>query len=111
MPPEGRHAHPLTEADASTLARDLYGLEAEARVLPGEFDDNFRLAADGRSFVLKAMHPARERGLVELQCAALRHVGGARAAPAPAPRGGRPARARTAPSSRDRTAPPGWSGC
>ena len=29
---------------------------------------------DGRLFVLKAMHPARDRGLVELQCAALRHV-------------------------------------
>ena len=76
MQPEGRPAHPLTEADATALARGLYGLEAEARVLPGEFDDNFRLvAADGRSFVLKAMHPARERGLVELQCAALHRVG------------------------------------
>ena len=29
---------------------------------------------DGRLFVLKAMHPGRERGLVELQCAALRHI-------------------------------------
>src|SRR4030095_11207179 len=43
--------------------------------LPGEFDDNFRLtAADGRSFVLKAMHPGRERALVALQCAALSHL-------------------------------------
>jgi 4-aminobutyrate aminotransferase-like enzyme/Ser/Thr protein kinase RdoA (MazF antagonist) len=73
--PDGRHDPPLTEEGAVALARALYGLEAEARALPGEFDDNFRLAApDGRLFVLKAMHPGRDRGLVELQCAALRHV-------------------------------------
>jgi 4-aminobutyrate aminotransferase-like enzyme/Ser/Thr protein kinase RdoA (MazF antagonist) len=73
--PEGRAAHPLTATDAVLLARRLYGLEAEAQPLPGEFDDNFRVAAsDGRVFVLKGMHPARERGLVELQCAALRHL-------------------------------------
>jgi 4-aminobutyrate aminotransferase-like enzyme/Ser/Thr protein kinase RdoA (MazF antagonist) len=72
--PEGRAAHPLTATDAVHLARRLYGLEAEAQPLPGEFDDNFRVSCpDGRVFVLKAMHPAREGGLVELQCAALRH--------------------------------------
>ena len=75
MQPDGRPDCPLTEEDAAALARARYGLEAEARALPGEFDDNFRLAVpDGRLFVLKAMHPARDRGLVELQCAALRHV-------------------------------------
>jgi 4-aminobutyrate aminotransferase-like enzyme/Ser/Thr protein kinase RdoA (MazF antagonist) len=73
--PEGRAAHPVTEADARALARRLYGIEAEAAALPGEFDDNFRLTASGgRLVVLKAMHPARERGLVELQCAALRRL-------------------------------------
>jgi 4-aminobutyrate aminotransferase-like enzyme/Ser/Thr protein kinase RdoA (MazF antagonist) len=73
--PEGRASPPLTEREAETIARDLYGLAARARALPGEYDDNFHLAADdGRAFVLKAMHPGRERGLVELQCAALRHL-------------------------------------
>jgi 4-aminobutyrate aminotransferase-like enzyme/Ser/Thr protein kinase RdoA (MazF antagonist) len=72
---EGRADHPLTEADAEALARRLYGLEAGARALPGEFDDNFHLAAgDGRQVVLKAMHPLRERALVDLQCAALRRL-------------------------------------
>jgi 4-aminobutyrate aminotransferase-like enzyme/Ser/Thr protein kinase RdoA (MazF antagonist) len=73
--PVGRAPHPLAEPDAEALALHLYGLEARARALPGEFDDNFRLTtADGRSLVLKAMHPVRERGLVLLQCAALRHL-------------------------------------
>ncbi len=71
---------PVPEADAVRLARELYGLETRARGLPGEHDDNFHLtAADGRELVLKVMHPARERSLVELQCAALRHL--ARTAP------------------------------
>jgi Ser/Thr protein kinase RdoA (MazF antagonist) len=73
--PEGRAERPVSEGDATRLAASLYGLDAWARSLPGEFDDNFRLtAADGRSFVLKAMHPARERGLVAMQCAALAHL-------------------------------------
>jgi len=73
--PEGRAERPVSEGDATRLAASLYGLDAWARALPGEFDDNFRLtAADGSSFVLKAMHPARERGVVAMQCAALAHL-------------------------------------
>jgi 4-aminobutyrate aminotransferase-like enzyme/Ser/Thr protein kinase RdoA (MazF antagonist) len=73
--PEGRAAHPLSATEAVTLARRLYGLEAEAQPLPGELDDNFRISTEGgRAFVLKAMHPAREPGLVEMQCAALGHL-------------------------------------
>jgi len=65
----------LAEADARSLARDLYGIEAEVLPLPGELDGNFRLSApDGGRLVLKVMHPARELGLVELQCAALQRV-------------------------------------
>jgi len=84
--PEGRAERPVSEGDATRLAASLYGLDAWARALPGEFDDNFRLtAADGRSFVLKAMHPARERALVAMQCAALAHLE-ARAPHLPLPR-------------------------
>ncbi len=75
MLPEGRAEHPLGEDEAEALARELYGIEGTAAALPGEFDDNFRLdAGDGRAFVLKAMHPARERRLVELQRDALLHL-------------------------------------
>ena len=66
---------PVPESEAVRLARGLYGLEAEAHALPGEYDANFRLATgDGDGFVLKVMHPEREPGIVELQCAALQHL-------------------------------------
>ena len=72
---EARVAHHMTEAEAARLAREVYGLEATARALPGEYDDNFHLtAAHGRAFVLKAMHPARQPSFIDLQCKALVHL-------------------------------------
>jgi Ser/Thr protein kinase RdoA (MazF antagonist) len=55
-------AQPVRVEEAVRMARDLYGLDATANSLPGEYDDNFHLiAANGAQFVLKVMHPARER--------------------------------------------------
>ena len=72
---EARVAQPTTEAEAVRLARELYALEATARALPGEYDENFHLTcADGQAFVLKVMHPARERAFIDLQCRALTHL-------------------------------------
>jgi len=72
---EARVAQPVTETEAVRLARELYGIEASARALPGEYDDNFHLtSADGHAFVLKVMHPARERSFIDLQCRALTHL-------------------------------------
>ena len=72
---ESRVAQPTTEAQAARLVSELYGLEAAARTLPGEYDDNFHLtSADGREFVLKVMHPARELSFIDLQCRALTHL-------------------------------------
>jgi 4-aminobutyrate aminotransferase-like enzyme/Ser/Thr protein kinase RdoA (MazF antagonist) len=72
---EARVAQPVTEAEAVRLAQKLYELEATARALPGEYDDNFHLtSADGHAFVLKVMHPARERSFIDLQCRALTHL-------------------------------------
>ena len=72
---EARVPQATTEAEAVRLARELYGLEAAARALPGEYDDNFHLTgADGRAFVLKVMHPAREHSFIDLQCRALTHL-------------------------------------
>jgi 4-aminobutyrate aminotransferase-like enzyme/Ser/Thr protein kinase RdoA (MazF antagonist) len=75
MMPEARVAAPLSAEIASRLAKDIYGLEAEARALPGEYDDNFHLtASDAREFVLKVMHPAREESFVDMQARAMRHL-------------------------------------
>src|SRR5712691_11358655 len=83
---EARVAQPVTETEAVRLARELYGLEASARALPGEYDYNFHLtSADGHAFVLKVMHPARERSFIDLQCQALTHLA-QRASQLPLPR-------------------------
>jgi 4-aminobutyrate aminotransferase-like enzyme/Ser/Thr protein kinase RdoA (MazF antagonist) len=80
MLPEARVTQPVTESEATQLAREVFGVEADARALPGEYDDNFHLTAnDGRGYVLKVMHAGRERSFVDMQCRALQHV--ARRAP------------------------------
>jgi 4-aminobutyrate aminotransferase-like enzyme/Ser/Thr protein kinase RdoA (MazF antagonist) len=80
MIPEARVAQPVTESEAARLAREIFSFDVTAESLPGEYDDNFHLtSADGREFVLKIMHPAREQSFVEMQCQALQHL--ARRAP------------------------------
>jgi Ser/Thr protein kinase RdoA (MazF antagonist) len=96
---EERVARQTTEAEAADLARELYGLDVAAKALPGEYDDNFHLTArhdvlgaqpkmavprsnsfdttdeqDAAGFVLKVMHPARERSFIYMQCRALQHL-------------------------------------
>jgi 4-aminobutyrate aminotransferase-like enzyme/Ser/Thr protein kinase RdoA (MazF antagonist) len=75
MIPEARVAQPVTESEAVRLAREVFSLDVSAKSLPGEYDDNFHLtSAEGREFVLKIMHPAREQSFVEMQCQALQHL-------------------------------------
>jgi 4-aminobutyrate aminotransferase-like enzyme/Ser/Thr protein kinase RdoA (MazF antagonist) len=90
---EERVGQAITEAEAVQFARELYGLDVAAKSLPGEYDDNFQLTTientsaarprpdaieplppDGSVFVLKVMHPARERSFIDLQCQALQHL-------------------------------------
>ena len=75
MMPEARVAQRVTESEAIRLASENFSLDVSAKSLPGEYDDNFLLvSADGREFVLKVMHPAREQSFVEMQCQALQHL-------------------------------------
>jgi len=70
------HVPQLTAAEAADVARRLYGVEAEARVLPSERDQNFGLrTADGSRFVLKIANASDDRALLDAQNAALAHVG------------------------------------
>src|SRR5713101_524219 len=89
---EERVARATTEAEAVELARELYGLSVSAKALPGEYDDNFHLTPRDvpgaqprlsvprstsnteQEFVLKVMHPARERSFIDMQCCALQHL-------------------------------------
>jgi 4-aminobutyrate aminotransferase-like enzyme/Ser/Thr protein kinase RdoA (MazF antagonist) len=65
----------LPEAEAVRIAREVYGLAAKAKALPGEYDDNFHLRAEqGGEFTLKVMRAGLESELVDLQCRALAHA-------------------------------------
>ena len=67
-----RTAPRLTGADASALARELYGLAAEATELPSERDQNFRLCdASGAQFVLKIANSQESADVLDLQNQAL----------------------------------------
>jgi len=57
------------------VAKEVYGLQVSASPLPGEYDNNFLIATtQDRAFVLKLMHPSRDRLFIDLQCRALRHL-------------------------------------
>jgi 4-aminobutyrate aminotransferase-like enzyme/Ser/Thr protein kinase RdoA (MazF antagonist) len=71
------HADPpaLTPAGAVELASDLYGLDATARLLVSERDQNFLLdAADGNRWVLKISNKAEDASVVDMEVAAVEHV-------------------------------------
>src|ERR1700746_778459 len=90
---EERVARATTEAEAVELARDFSGLPVTAKALPGEYDDNFHITTlrelnggqpemavpllnsnTQNEFVLKVMHPARERSFIDMQWRALQHL-------------------------------------
>lgn len=60
---------------AEQIARDHFGIAARAERLDGEYDDNFRLHARDRSWVLKIAPVGEDSAMLELQSAALQHLG------------------------------------
>jgi 4-aminobutyrate aminotransferase-like enzyme/Ser/Thr protein kinase RdoA (MazF antagonist) len=75
-----QQAPKLTAADASEIARELYGIDALATVLPSERDQNFLLGPSklgpyaSSSFVLKISNAADDRALLDAQAAAAAHL-------------------------------------
>ncbi len=63
----------VDKTGAEHIASELYGLNAQAKALVGEYDKNFHLTSEG-DFILKIMHPQAERKTLELQIAALEHL-------------------------------------
>lgn len=65
----------LPEPEAVRIARELYGLTATARSLPGEYDDNFHLGTPaGEEFTLKVMRVGVAPDFIDMQCQALARV-------------------------------------
>src|SRR5579864_4195985 len=67
------------EIDAARIARELYGIDATAKRLNGEFDDNFQLSGTSE-YILKVMREGCDRAFVEMQIAAMEHIGESRVA-------------------------------
>ena len=67
------------QIDASRIAKELYGVDATATRLNGEFDDNFHLKGSSE-YILKVMREGCDRAFVEMQCAAMEHLGESRLA-------------------------------
>src|SRR4051812_725107 len=67
-----QHTPALSTAEAAAIARDRYGLQAQASLLPGERDQNFAIDTPaGDRFVLKIANGLESRALLEAQNAAL----------------------------------------
>jgi 4-aminobutyrate aminotransferase-like enzyme/Ser/Thr protein kinase RdoA (MazF antagonist) len=68
---EARESFKFTTADAERIAHDVFGIQASARELVGEFDVNFALTASSAKYVLKIMRTACDPKFVDLQVVAL----------------------------------------
>ncbi|HEX6818613.1 MAG TPA: aminotransferase class III-fold pyridoxal phosphate-dependent enzyme [Ktedonobacterales bacterium] len=65
----------FTAQQASHIAESQYGAPGSARLLPGEFDQNFYLrTSDGQEFVLKISPATQDRTVLDLQNRALEHL-------------------------------------
>lgn len=73
---EARQQPEFTAEDAVRIAKKLYGIDASATTIPGEFDDNFHLTAGDREYVLKIMRSGCERSFLDLQQQVLERLSG-----------------------------------
>ncbi|UCE64539.1 MAG: phosphotransferase, partial [Nitrospirota bacterium] len=65
----------LTSEEATTLARDLFGVAGHTRPLPSERDQNFLVeTSNGAAFVLKIANASEVREVLEAQNAALEYL-------------------------------------
>ena len=70
-----KHTPQFTEQDAISIARDLYGIDATARALPSERDQNFRMSAGAeKHFVLKIANALEDRTMLECQNQTMQHL-------------------------------------
>lgn len=66
----------LDESDAIAITHRMYGIDGSATRFSTEKDDTFRIdARDGARYVLKVSNPGETAEELDLQVAAMRHVG------------------------------------
>ena len=70
-----RHASDFSREKAVLIAKELFGITANATPLPSERDQNFHLeASDGKAYVLKIANAKESRAVLEFQNQAMAHV-------------------------------------
>ena len=70
-----KHTPQFTEPEAVSIVKDLYGIQAAAKPLPSERDQNFRITADtGSRFVLKIANALEDPTMLDCQNQAMQHL-------------------------------------
>jgi Ser/Thr protein kinase RdoA (MazF antagonist) len=65
----------LSASDARRIASEVFGVDATARLLASERDQNFHLRSEaGGEFVFKVANPAEDPAVVDFQTRALLHI-------------------------------------
>jgi len=64
----------LSEEDACMIAYETFGLQAHAKKLTGERDENFRIISDDGDYVLKVGPPLEDHDITDLSSQALLHL-------------------------------------
>jgi 4-aminobutyrate aminotransferase-like enzyme/Ser/Thr protein kinase RdoA (MazF antagonist) len=70
-----KHTPQFAEQDAVSIVKDLYGIQATAKPLPSERDQNFRMSAgEGGNFVLKMANALEDRTMLDCQNQTMQHL-------------------------------------
>ncbi|MBW2584996.1 MAG: hypothetical protein JRE36_15870 [Deltaproteobacteria bacterium] len=73
------HAPKFTEPDAVRIAKDLFALDADAKLLPSERDQNFYLTTlKDEAYVLKIANSTELEVVLDFQNQAMLHIAGNR---------------------------------
>jgi 4-aminobutyrate aminotransferase-like enzyme/Ser/Thr protein kinase RdoA (MazF antagonist) len=64
----------ITVGQAEDITEELYGIKGKAMALPGELDFNFRISAEGKSYLLKVSRPDARQDFLEFQQLLLQHL-------------------------------------
>ena len=69
------HTPQFAEQDAISTVKDLYGIDAAAKPLPSERDQNFRMSAGAEGhFVLKIANASEDRTMLDCQNQTMQHL-------------------------------------